>query len=182
MLPGQSTTSRPTARPTCPADDALIRRWRDRHDIQAADLLARRYRHLVVRLSGCSEGLTPPDDLLGAAQVGLMRAICRFDPDGRGDFTSFANKWISASLLAYRLSQRADAAKAFPAVPSGAIQPASAIDDHSHQSPPTPNRRQQWIVDGIGAQTHRRGERYLSVGRSRALRREASELHSGGRQ
>ena len=64
------------------ADETLCHRWRDRHDISAADQLAKRHWRLVAELAEIyrPSGL-PWNDLIGEGQLGLMRAICRFDPD-----------------------------------------------------------------------------------------------------
>src|SRR5215471_16549088 len=83
-----STCARPATRctirnsPENAADETLCLRWRDRHDISAAHQLAKRHRRLVVELAEIyrPSGL-PWNDLIGEGQLGLMRAICRFDPD-----------------------------------------------------------------------------------------------------
>jgi hypothetical protein len=81
------------------ADDALCHRWRDHHDILAAQLLVERYRHLVVDIAVAHHARhLPSDALLGEAYVGLMRAICRFDPDSGIHFSAYAISWISAAV------------------------------------------------------------------------------------
>src|SRR5260221_9579304 len=84
------------------ADRALGYRWRDRHDISAARELASRYRWLVVELADSyrDSGL-PPEDLTAEGAVGLMRAICRFDPDRGVGFATFGTWWVNAALQDY---------------------------------------------------------------------------------
>jgi DNA-directed RNA polymerase sigma subunit (sigma70/sigma32) len=92
-----------------PADETLSRRWRDRHDISAARQLTKRHRRLVLELAELyrPSGL-PWDDLTGEGQLGLMRAICRFDPDRGVRFATCAAWWVTVTLQEYVLknSQR----------------------------------------------------------------------------
>lgn len=81
------------------ADDALCHRWRDHHDILAAQLLVERYRHLVVDIAVAHHARHQPSEaLLGEGYVGLMRAICRFDPDSGIHFSTYATSSISAAV------------------------------------------------------------------------------------
>jgi DNA-directed RNA polymerase sigma subunit (sigma70/sigma32) len=86
------------------SDATLCRRWRDRHDISAARQLAERHRHLVLALTEVYRvsGL-PLDDLTGEAQLGLMRAICRFDLDQDIAFVTCAAWCVTVTLQAYVL-------------------------------------------------------------------------------
>jgi DNA-binding winged helix-turn-helix (wHTH) protein len=86
------------------ADETLCRRWRDHHDISAARQLAKRYRRLIVQLAEIhhASGL-PWDDLTGEAQLGLMRALCRFDPDQGVGFATYATWWVAFTLQEYVL-------------------------------------------------------------------------------
>jgi RNA polymerase sigma-32 factor len=86
----------PPATPT----PALCRQWHDRHDISAADGLARRYRQLVVDIAaGYTPYGEPSSDLIAEGQVGLMRAICRFDPDGGFGFEACATLHVHAAIF-----------------------------------------------------------------------------------
>ena len=87
-----------------PSDETLCRRWRDRHDISAARQLAKRHRRLVLELAEIyrPSGL-PWDDLTGEGQLGLMRAICRFDPDQGVGFTTHATWRVIVTLQDYVL-------------------------------------------------------------------------------
>src|SRR5215469_2251977 len=84
------------------ADETLCLRWRDRHDISAAHQLAKRHRRLIVELAEIyrPSGL-PWNDLTGEGQLGLMRAICRFDPDQGVGFATYATWWVTVSLQSY---------------------------------------------------------------------------------
>ena len=81
---------------------ALLVRWRERFDIDAASELAARYLHLVTdvvdshRVPGVS-----PDTLIGEAYVGLMRALCRFDADGDTTFATYAARKVNAAAKAH---------------------------------------------------------------------------------
>jgi DNA-directed RNA polymerase sigma subunit (sigma70/sigma32) len=85
-------------------DETLWRRWRDRHDISAASQLAKRHLLLVLELAEIyrPSGL-PWDDLTGEGQLGLMRAICRFDPDQGVGFVTYATWWVIVTLHDYVL-------------------------------------------------------------------------------
>jgi cytochrome bd ubiquinol oxidase subunit II len=89
-----------------PADETLCRRWRDRHDISAAHQLAKRHRRLVLELAEIyrPSGL-PWDDLTGEGQLGLMRAICRFDPDQSVRFATHATWRVAVTLQGYVLKK-----------------------------------------------------------------------------
>ena len=85
-----------------PSDKTLCRRWRDRHDISAARQLAKRHRRLVLELAEIyrPSGL-PWNALTGEGQLGLMQAICRFDPDQDVGFATYATWWVTVSLESY---------------------------------------------------------------------------------
>jgi DNA-directed RNA polymerase sigma subunit (sigma70/sigma32) len=84
------------------ADETLCLRWRDRHDISAAHQLANRHRLLVLQLAETYRACGLPwNDLTGEGHLGLMRAICRFDPDQGVGFATYATWWVSVSLQLY---------------------------------------------------------------------------------
>jgi RNA polymerase sigma-32 factor len=70
----------------------LCNRWRDHHAIPAAHQLVGKYLHLAVEIAeeygGCGSS---PEELIGEGYVGLMRAVCRFDPNRGVSFTAYAN-------------------------------------------------------------------------------------------
>jgi RNA polymerase sigma-32 factor len=77
----------------------LCRRWHDRHDIRAADRLARGHRGLVVGIAASyTPGGMPSPDLVAEGQLGLMRAICRFDPESLEGFAAFAARHVRAAI------------------------------------------------------------------------------------
>lgn len=84
---------------------ALCRRWRDHHDISAAHRLAATHLRLVVKIAGGYRGYgLPLDDLAGEGHLGLMRAICRFDPDRGVPFAGYATSWIRSAIQEYVLN------------------------------------------------------------------------------
>ena len=77
----------------------LCRRWHERHDITAADRLARGHRQLVVGIAATYTSASPPSpDLVAEGQLGLMRAICRFDPDSLEGFAAYAARHVRAAI------------------------------------------------------------------------------------
>lgn len=79
---------------------ALCRQWHDRHDISAADGLARRHRQLVVDIAASyTPNGRPSSALIAEGQVGLMRAICRFDPNGGFAFEACAALHVHAAIF-----------------------------------------------------------------------------------
>lgn len=103
MHPGPSSTVGTIRNsPENTAEETLCVRWRDRHDVSAAHQLAKRYRRLVAELAEIyrPSGL-PWNDLIGEGQLGLMRAICRFDPDQGVGLATYATWWIIVSLQSY---------------------------------------------------------------------------------
>jgi RNA polymerase sigma-32 factor len=83
---------------------ALCHRWRDHHDISAADHLVRSHLRLVVKIAKHYHGYgLPADELIGEGHVGLMRAVCRFDPDRGARFATYAIWWVRAAIQEYIL-------------------------------------------------------------------------------
>jgi RNA polymerase sigma-32 factor len=77
----------------------LCRRWHDRHDITAADRLARGHRQLVVGIAATYTPAGPPSaELVAEGQLGLMRAVCRFDPDSPEGFAAYAARHVRAAI------------------------------------------------------------------------------------
>ena len=86
------------------AEQDLCRRWCDRYDISAADQLVGSHLRLVVKIARGYRGYgLPIEDLVGEGQLGLMRAICRFDPDRGVRFATYALWWVRAAIQAYVL-------------------------------------------------------------------------------
>ena len=84
---------------------ALWQRWLDHHDIAAAGQLVRRYRGLVVEVATdhCC-GHLPSDAAIAEAQIGLMRALCRFSPETNTSFRRYAVSCMRAALHEHEVS------------------------------------------------------------------------------
>ena len=83
-------------------EHSLCRRWIDHHDIAAADQLVRSHLHLVVEIAMGYRGRgLPTEHLIGEGHVGLMRAVCRFDPDCGTRFATYAVWWVGAAIQQY---------------------------------------------------------------------------------
>jgi RNA polymerase sigma-32 factor len=82
----------------------LSRRWRAQGDLEAAGRLVLSHLRLVVSVSrqymgyGLSQG-----DLIQEGNVGLMKAVKRFDPDQGVRLVSYALHWIKAEIHEYIL-------------------------------------------------------------------------------
>ena len=85
-------------------EQALARRLKDQQDLQAASKLVLSHLRLVVSISrqytgyGLSQG-----DLIQEGNVGLMKAVKRFDPDQGVRLVSYAMHWIKAEIHEYIL-------------------------------------------------------------------------------
>jgi RNA polymerase sigma-32 factor len=85
-------------------EHVLCRRWRDYHDISAAHQLTDSYRRLVVMIAkGYSAYSVGSEEVISEGFVGLMRAVCQFDPDCGVRFGTYAIWWIRATILEYIL-------------------------------------------------------------------------------
>jgi RNA polymerase sigma-32 factor len=85
-------------------EQMLCHPWRDHHDISAAHQLARSHLRLVVKIAMRYRGYgLPAEELIGEGHVGLMRAVCRFDPDRGIRFSTYAIWWVRAAIQEYIL-------------------------------------------------------------------------------
>ena len=81
------------------AERTLCYRWRDHHDIGAAHQLVGSHLRLVARIAKVYRGYgLPLEDLIGEGHVGMMRALCRFEPDRGVRFASYALRWVRVSI------------------------------------------------------------------------------------
>jgi RNA polymerase sigma-B factor len=84
------------------SSDELFRRWCDRRDQRARELLIERFlplaRKLARRYAASNE---PYDDLVQVASLGLVKAVERFDLERGCAFTSFAVPTIVGELKRY---------------------------------------------------------------------------------
>jgi RNA polymerase sigma-32 factor len=80
------------------------RRWRDAEDVDAARALVLSHLRLVVAVSRNYLGYgLPQADLIQEGNVGLMKAVRRFDPERGVRLVSFALHWIRAEIHEYIL-------------------------------------------------------------------------------
>ena len=80
----------------------LCERWREHHDISAAHQLVEKYLYLAGKIAeGYSDCGIPLEELIGEGYVGLMRAVCRFNPRHGARFTTYATWHMRASIHEY---------------------------------------------------------------------------------
>lgn len=80
-------------------EQALARRLRDSEDLEAArDLVMAHLRFVVHIAKGYTGYGLPLGDLIQEGNVGLMKAVKRFDPDYGVRLVSFAVHWIRAEI------------------------------------------------------------------------------------
>jgi RNA polymerase sigma-32 factor len=82
----------------------LARQYRDKEDLEAAGQLVLSHLRLVVSIARGYLGYgLPHSDLIQEGNVGLMKAVKRFDPDRGVRLVSFAVHWIRAEIHEYIL-------------------------------------------------------------------------------
>src|SRR5437016_6010964 len=87
---------------TAEQEVALGRRLRDTNDLDAARQLVLSHLRLVVAISRGYLGYgLPQADLIQEGNVGLMKAVRRFDPERGVRLVSFALHWIRAEMHEY---------------------------------------------------------------------------------
>jgi len=85
-------------------EQALARQLRSDNDLQAASRLVLSHLRLVVSISRQYLGYgLPQGDLIQEGNVGLMKAVKRFDPDQGVRLVSYAMHWIKAEIHEYIL-------------------------------------------------------------------------------
>lgn len=85
-------------------EQALSRRFRDEEDLAAARELVMAHLRFVVHIAKGYTGYgLPLNDLIQEGNVGLMKAVKRFDPDFGVRLVSFAVHWIRAEIHEYVL-------------------------------------------------------------------------------
>jgi len=83
---------------------ALARRFRDASDLDAARQLVLSHLRLVIAVARGYLGYgLPHADLIQEGNIGLMKAVKRFDPDRGVRLVSFAMHWIKAEIHEYVL-------------------------------------------------------------------------------
>jgi len=82
----------------------LARRWRQEEDVEAARQLVLSHLRLVVAVARGYLGYgLPHADLIQEGNIGLMKAVKRFDPERGVRLVSFAIHWIKAEMHEYIL-------------------------------------------------------------------------------
>jgi RNA polymerase sigma-32 factor len=85
-------------------EQRLARRFRDENDLEAARQLVLSHLRLVVALARGYLGYgLPHADLIQEGNIGLMKAVKRFDPERGVRLVSFAIHWIKAEMHEYIL-------------------------------------------------------------------------------
>ena len=89
---------------TLEEEQGFARRLRDQNDLNAAGALILSHLRLVVSISRQYLGYgLPHGDLIQEGNVGLMKAVKRFDPDQGVRLVSYAIHWIKAEIHEYIL-------------------------------------------------------------------------------
>jgi RNA polymerase sigma-32 factor len=82
-------------------------RWRQHGDRDAADRLVTSHLRLVAKVAFGFRGYgLPMGEVISEGNVGLMRAVERFEPDKGFRFASYATWWIRASIQEYILRSK----------------------------------------------------------------------------
>src|SRR6476620_190004 len=85
-------------------ESSLARRLRDDNDLAAAQKLILSHLRLVVSIARGYLGYgLPHADLIQEGNIGLMKAVKRFDPDQGVRLVSYAMHWIKAEMHEYIL-------------------------------------------------------------------------------
>ena len=89
---------------TLEEEQSCARQLRDQNDLDAAGKLVMSHLRLVVSISRQYLGYgLPHGDLIQEGNVGLMKAVKRFDPDQGVRLVSYAMHWIKAEIHEYIL-------------------------------------------------------------------------------
>jgi len=82
----------------------LARQWRANEDESAAEKLVTSHLRLVAKIAMGYQGYgLPLNDLISEGNVGMMRAVQRFDPERGFRLSTYAMWWIRASIQEYIL-------------------------------------------------------------------------------
>src|SRR5512139_3240814 len=89
---------------TAQEEQEFARKFRDHNDLEAAGKLVLSHLRLVVSVSRKYLGYgLPHGDLIQEGNIGLMKAVKRFDPDQGVRMVSYALHWIKAEIHEYIL-------------------------------------------------------------------------------
>jgi RNA polymerase sigma-32 factor len=82
----------------------LAKRWVDHHDTEAAHQLVTSHLRLAAKIAMGYRGYgLPQAEVISEANVGLMQAVKRFDPDKGFRLATYAMWWIRAAIQEYIL-------------------------------------------------------------------------------
>jgi len=82
----------------------LARRWRDHGDTEAAHRLVTSHLRLVVKIAGQYRKFSVPfSDLIAEGNIGLMKAVRKFDPDKACRLATYAMWWIKGQITEFIL-------------------------------------------------------------------------------
>ncbi len=82
----------------------LAQRWREHEDTEAARQLITSHLRLVAKIAMGYRGYgLPIDDVISEGNVGLMKAVKRFEPERGFRLSTYAMWWIRASIQEYIL-------------------------------------------------------------------------------
>lgn len=83
---------------------ALAERWRDEGDVEAAHTLVTSHLRLVVKIAMGYRGYgLPVADLVSEGNIGLMKAVKKFEPERGFRLSTYAMWWIKAAITEYVL-------------------------------------------------------------------------------
>ena len=89
---------------TLAQEQEFARKLRDENDLESASKLVLSHLRLVVSVSRKYLGYgLPHGDLIQEGNIGLMKAVKRFDPDQNVRLVSYALHWIKAEIHEYIL-------------------------------------------------------------------------------
>jgi RNA polymerase sigma-32 factor len=85
-------------------EQQLARRWQERRDRQATDVLVTSHLRLAAKVARGYRGYgLPLADIVAEANLGLVIAASRFEPDHGSRFSTYALWWIKATIHEYIL-------------------------------------------------------------------------------
>ena len=95
----------------------LAKRWQTKGDAKAARKLITSHLRLVVKIAFGYRGYKlPVEDLISEGNIGLMKAVKKFDPDKNFRLSTYAMWWIRASINEFILNNLKNNPKFFHAV------------------------------------------------------------------
>ena len=136
----------------------LVRAWQDHGDRRARDRLLHAFAPLAISVARrFKRGAREPDpDLVQQANIGLMKAADRFDPERDIRFSTYAVWWVRAEVQAYvraniSVVRRPNSAKARAAAARIAALDAEMAADPGVDSGDTTGR----LADALGVDRQR---------------------------